>query len=299
MEKNGTTIVIVIISALLLIGVFLFMSNDSVEEINWQEHYINQSKDPYGTYVVSELLKEYYPKKDITYLSKSVYKSIPLHQKDTSNYIFIGGDLYLSENDIDSLLVFVSEGNNAFISSKKFPDNLITKLFPNPCEGWSGHYEYKDTMVKMNLYHPNLTREKSFTYKSPVKDTTQLLSYYGWHGINSAYYCDTSVASISNLGYMEEKNGDNNINFIDVSYGEGHIFLHTCPAVFTNYYLLNEDAVSYAEKALSHLNSGDIYWDEFSKLPSMDSEDPNNPRAESPLKFILSKPSLKYAWYLT
>jgi hypothetical protein len=62
------------------------------------------------------------------------------------------------------------------------------------------------------------------------------------------------------------------------------------PVAFTNYNLLKEDRYRYTENVLSYIPKGNIYW--YTKGQN------NENISESPLRYILSQPALKWAWYL-
>src|SRR5690606_3172074 len=102
-------------------------------------------------------------------------------------------------------------------------------------------------------------------------------------------FCD-STRSITPLGYQE----DGGVNFIRIAAGNGNLYLHSNPLVFTNYFLTNEENVAYASAVFSHLRGKGIVWDEYSKIPFAG----NNNAYNSPLYYILQQPSLKYAWWL-
>ena len=91
-------------------------------------------------------------------------------------------------------------------------------------------------------------------------------------------------------------------NFIKIPYGKGNLYVHCNPVVFSNYCLTNSKRTDYAAKVFSHLSAGDIYWDKKSRI----SRDEVNKRnfqnqkfsKESPLQYILTQPSLRWAWFL-
>ena len=91
------------------------------------------------------------------------------------------------------------------------------------------------------------------------------------------------------LGFQLFKNKEY-VNYINVSYGEGNFFLHSQPYAFTNYHMLKENHADYVSKAFSYLDNETIFWDSSSsvKLNEID----------SPLRYILSKPTLRAAWRL-
>ena len=70
--------------------------------------------------------------------------------------------------------------------------------------------------------------------------------------------------------------------------------------------MVKEDGRDYAQRALSHLNDGPVYWDEFSRVPEQMARRQNESfrgsqqrrlQEESPLQYILEQPPLAWAWY--
>jgi hypothetical protein len=76
--------------------------------------------------------------------------------------------------------------------------------------------------------------------------------------------------------------------------GKGTLYLHSQPMLFSNYFLSTEEGLDYFEKVFSYLPDQISYWDAISKIPFA-----NNPEdRRSPLVYVLSQPSLAWAWYL-
>ncbi|MBK8554663.1 MAG: hypothetical protein IPL65_02300 [Lewinellaceae bacterium] len=95
---------------------------------------------------------------------------------------------------------------------------------------------------------------------------------------------------------------DSLINFAWFPYGSGQFLLHTTPVAFSNFNLLRPDGRLYAEKVLSYLPKGDVYWDSYSRVPENVSRQRNRSSVslpdEHPLTYILQQPALAWAWYL-
>jgi hypothetical protein len=81
------------------------------------------------------------------------------------------------------------------------------------------------------------------------------------------------------------------VNFLRIPFGQGVIFLHTAPMMFTNYSLLQFDNLHYVENALSYvpMEAYKVYWDEYYKIGAGESE--------SPLRVFLTHRNLSWAWY--
>jgi hypothetical protein len=83
--------------------------------------------------------------------------------------------------------------------------------------------------------------------------------------------------------------GSQRADFIRLRYGKGYIYFHTNPYAFTNYYMLNPRGSEYVAKCLGYLAPGAVVWDESYKKAEG--------HAESPLSYILSVESLRWAYY--
>ena len=62
---------------------------------SWYETYELQDKEPYGAMVMYQMLKTYFPDKELTVLDKPLHESLVNEGKQNSNYIFIGENMFL------------------------------------------------------------------------------------------------------------------------------------------------------------------------------------------------------------
>src|SRR5690349_798786 len=114
--KNSSRLIFIGAGLLLLIAVvMLVMMNRS--HFNWNETYEVDSKEPYGTWIMGEQLRNYHPEKKFVILNTSCTKSLPKENNNpASSYIFIGRQMSNDTNEINAIFSFVSKGNVAFIS---------------------------------------------------------------------------------------------------------------------------------------------------------------------------------------
>jgi len=262
---------------------------------NWNELYRHDDDKPkpYSNEVILKLLKGYFPENELEVVDeKRIAEALPVDTTDeaaVSNYVLIGENMFLDSADAKQLLDFVEHGNTAFIASKRMPYQLSEKLYARSCDTLE-EARYEETYEEC-FTHPKLKRDTAYTYQYVYKNKP---ANYDWHRWIEPDLCDSSAAFIR-LGYMEPEAA----NFVKIPYGEGEFLFHSNPIVFTNYHLLDEDAVAYASSVFSHLQEGDIYWDEKTKDYRFDFPGRDNERfMESPLSYILSQQSLKWAWYL-
>jgi hypothetical protein len=275
-------------AVLLLFLLLYYFSGNGKANYSWVEHYKPGSKDPYGTYLVRNLLEDYYPNDSFQVVKDSLGARL-----DSGNFVYVGNDFWLDSASINELLDFVAAGNRAFIASPYMPHGLLDSI-----AGFECVYEYNehlnstlsDTMVSLNFQHPSLFDTAGYPLKFLfLRQPKQ----YTWNYLPSEYLCDSQTV-FARLGLLN----DEQVNFVRASYGDGEFYLHTTPLAFTNLHLVEKRGVEYASKAFSHLKPGPIYWDERTFDPFKDMAGGGSGPQKSPLKYILSQPPLAWAWYV-
>ena len=102
----------------LVVLVFVVYLNRS--RYNWYETYEQNSKDPYGAHVISELLKTYHGKNSWKVLDKPFADTLKRFSPyRNANYVFIGSWPRYDSLELNALISFVGQGHTAFISSTR------------------------------------------------------------------------------------------------------------------------------------------------------------------------------------
>lgn len=192
---------------------------------------------------------------------------------DEEYYGYTGSLLSISEvyniddQSTEELLRFAANGNSVFIFSQDFSKKLQDSLkFTTNSE-----MQIKDSTITW-LANPRFGNKK---YTLNI-------------GASNTYFKKIDTLTTTVLGYHKNKN-KTVVNFIKIPYRKGFFYLNTQPAFFTNYHLLKNNNYQYVEKALSYLPKGQLYW--LVKTP-YDEE------SNSLMRYVLSQPALKWAWYL-
>jgi hypothetical protein len=270
------TLYIVLIGLVVLLLVVLDATKPKT--IDWTPNYSIRQKTPYGLYIFDkEALKLFKGEKLYTF-SKTPYEYFDENYDYESKTYKISGSFIAIEDrnsiDVESaeeLLYFAEHGNTVLLSMKEFPAKLMDTLQVKP----RVNAFFKDS-IKMYLSN------------APTKQ------YWYNEGAGTTFFDSLSKSKATALGYQIAKDSTGKLvpfaNFIKVPFGKGTILLHSQPAAFTNFHLLKGSHYQYTEALLSQLPKGNIYWGQ-GKLSSGNISD-------SPLRYILSKPALKAAFWL-
>lgn len=287
---NGKRIGIGLLVTGLLVWL-LFQFREAPSVLNWKENYQARSKDPYGTYLLYELLKKEKSQSGFVTLEERTGFILP-DSLAAAAYLFVGQFFEPDSQQLETLLDFVYAGNQAFISTTRFPDVFMQQLVSQQCGAayWGGHGLIIDTVGFLSVMD---RRQTAYTFRQE-KGT----SNYYWSYFSRESKCD-SLAVFEELGYLNEIFP----NYIRIAYGRGEWLLHTTPLALSNYFLVRDSCLNYAEKTLAFIHPGKLYWDEWTRFQESQGRQPtagNNPTdyTISPIRYILNHPPLAWAWYL-
>lgn len=295
------------IAVVAILGLFIWLGQRNKDLHDWSLSYEPKSREPYGTAVVYDLLRGYLPTQKLEDLKERTAKSLPTDGSATSaNYIFFGDGFLPDTTDTDKLLLFVHNGGRAFIATNAVPNYLLERVAVTVCDTTDSEDDFYHAFrtdfadsANLNFKHPQFIENQPFKYNRFYKNDKQPTS---WAYIDTldAYdaSCTEGADKLTPIGTL---NGEM-LNFARINYGKGAVFLHTTPLAFANITLLDSSKLRYAGKAFSHLQDGIIYWDNKSRTSSdvVQKMNGSNPKIDkdSPLKFILAQPSLRWAWFL-
>ncbi|MFY0713179.1 DUF4350 domain-containing protein [Seonamhaeicola sp. NFXS20] len=260
---------------ILLFVVVIIIDFSKPKPINWTPTYNELHKRPYGTFILYDQLENLFPNSEIKNIKVTPYEYFDgFYSWEDSLYNTSGTymliDNYAEVDDVSAqeILDYASHGNDIFISSNYPPSKILDSL----------------SIDIKNQYNFKGKAELSFTNPILKKDSITIEK-----GLSNYYFAELDSSRTTVLGY-QKFDTINRINYIKIQHGLGNLFLHLQPIVFTNYHLLKKDNKKYASAVLSYLNDETIHFDSPNKV------DANLSR--SPLRFILSKPALRNAWWL-
>lgn len=287
MNRKTLNTILIILGVLGAVALIFFILDDD-ESYSWHESYQSKSEEPYGTALMQRLLKEVHSDGEFTVREKGALSKLlekDDYRKD-SKYVFVGESIYLSTDDKQALLNFIAEGNTAFLALKDIPD-FIPDLYAAECGNLMTLDDHRTTIASMNFYHETFHEKYGYNYSYRVVDKD---IPYGWDVFSHLLFCD-STRNLTPLGYIDKSK----VNFLRISHGEGYVYLHSNPIVFTNFFMVQKHKMEYASAVFSHIEGKNVIWEELGKLPVFG--DQGN-EFNSPLYYIMQQPSLKYAWWL-
>lgn len=265
----------------LFVLVLLFAGAIAIEfskprPIDWNKTYNETHKIPYGTYIFYNELEHLFPTSRVQSIQVSPYEYFDdYYDYEDGSYLTTGTYMYIDELmtvdqfSAQELLDFASQGNDIFISSSYLPELLMDSLKLKTTNDFSFR-------GSADLYFAN----PQFRRDSISID----------RGLNNIYFSEVDSVSTTVLGYQRFLI-DERINFVKVKYKLGSFYIHLQPIVFTNYNLLKKSNKKYTAAVVSYLSDDTIYFDSRDKS--------RDALSNSPLRFIFSKPALKWAWILS
>jgi len=280
LESNKQNILYGILGgvAVVLIGLMIYFNSDGLDKYHWRQTYDTDEKQPYDTYIIYNLIKNSTEPEDFIN-SKSSFKHFQWDSTEVLNYIFIGEQAYYSEDDRKTLLGFVKNGNNVFIS-QEYMDNL---LYDQAMGRDSSNLYLEDEYD--NQFTGCIGMEDCYTFKfnDGLSDTAK--TYWPY------FYGLPHNDSIEYLGRVDGKE----VNFYRTKHGKGYFYFHSNPLLLTNYYLTDSINWNYANKLFAFLPGDKYYWDKHAYLNISELGDE---AFQNPLKHILSNKSFQWAWYV-
>lgn len=288
------------LGVVVLVILSVWIIRNGRERFSWRETYKIDSQEPYDLYAAYQLMQAYAPDGGFHSLEDSLAGMLPIDAGQPGNYLFIGEGLYMRPQDRDELLAFVDAGNTAFLSARELPYDLMFYLYFDECDNvpWNGLSVLQDSVVSLNFKQFSRRQDQDFSFKFIEKFAAKNTH---WTYFPDKYLCEIETG-LEPIGTLN----DTSTNLVRIPYGEGYFYLHTQPRAFTNYHLVRPSGKAYAQLALSYLNDGPIYWDEYSRVPERMARNQNNQyrnqpqqrlQSQNPLQYILEQPPLAWAWY--
>lgn len=259
---------------ILVLGLLVFFEAQQKEPVNWNPSYASTDKIPLGTLVLYKELERNF---SVQPIDIPPYEFL-LSEPKQGSYLLINNQLNFDDAELEKLLEWVTRGNTAFFAAESFSPNLLDTLELDisvevPDSGIS-------SKPMFNLSDPAFKAEEAYLYN-------QETYHFTFAKVDSTRH---SVIGVSQLYNDELEITNPQENFLEVPFGEGSIFLHSSPQVFTNAFILDNENNSYIERVLAYLpQQSQLYWDAYYKA--------GKSFHTSPLNILLNTRTLKWAYY--
>lgn len=247
---------------LVLFGLLAIFTPSETKKTNWIESYQTNGKKPYDLYIFDQ---------ELDYLSDGVsYELTHLDELDMTNdeakntaLIIIGKVNYFPESVREATKKFVAQGGTVF-GSIRSEDYLVEEVIP------SSESIHKKPIALSVLPHK---AHQSIAFKDILSLHQEL------------------PKAVKPLGYVHYEN-KKYVNYVQFQPKNalGSYYIHTDPKVFTNYALLNEPNYFYVKQLLFPLKDKEI----LVYNPQKNYEN----ISDSPMRYILSQPALRQAWFI-
>lgn len=259
MNKTFKTYAVIFIIVMIILAL---LEVNKKETVNWQKNFDIHEKSPFGLFVFSNEAKNLF-KNNLKTIEQSPYEYYSKQPKEAHNILVIENDI--DEGSWKKILDQVAKGSDAMIMVSRMPKAVSDTI---------GYYDSEISFEEENVL--------KFTEKKYQNDFVILDKFPSGRGFSFI------KPGVEVLGKTVEKKNTDQANFIKVKFGKGNIYVHTEPLFLTNYYLLKSGNTKYAQDVFSYLQDRETVW--FVKS--------NAKESRFFMKFVLSNPALKYAWWL-
>lgn len=260
----------------IIAGLF-YMEYSRPTPINWTPTFSKADKVPYGGELLYKVLPHLFEAQALTPNRVTFYER---HRDGTlddfSALIMINNELSFTEDEGEVLADWVKAGGTLFVAStaiNNFGDSLFAAPKKSSLTPWAPRVTTGlDSSDRHQFANPILQKEGGFIFRN---------------GSNEHYFSNLLKEKHTVLAYDSDKLA----NFIKIEMGQGAIYWHANPLLFTNYNLMLHDNYEYLARAFSYIDKDEIVlWDEYYKVGRVG--------ADTKLRVILTRPSLAWAWFI-
>jgi len=297
------------------VGIIFYVVNRT-KSYEWDVNLREDSYQPYDLGFFRDVLSKTF-KDDFELIKKSAQFDLAA-DSGYGTMVYVEDGIKLSEDHIEKLLGFIERGNTAFFSSDIIPENLIeeitgvdfevtySEIIAPKQESKTNSFSFANSQIDVsnsdkddeeshNLYLVDSVAQVKFldqdtinyTFKFIQKDS---LEEFTWHGLDNVIFNDYNTEEdFTPISVLN----DSLIYYFSMNYGEGALYVHLNPILFSNIYFKETSGFNYANRILEDFNEGHVYYNQhYSPLTSG-----NSGNSTSPLTFILKHKSLKWTFY--
>jgi hypothetical protein len=239
------------------------------QRFNWFITLYQKDKNPFGAYVFKTLIDHSWLG-PVQTSNKTIYE---LGDLDASSLVVLCEDFSMSSSEQETFLNLVEHGKTALISAHHmdsvFTDTLGVRL----------------NSLSFNFYIDQIWGADSTGLRFMKKPWDNGAIYWLPKQMLSQHFVSFDSARTEVIAI----NTDGNPVLLRIAHGKGIILLSSTPLMFSNFAILNSQNEAYIAGLMSCLPTGSLHWTEYYQLGRME--------ATTPLRYILSEPALKWAFF--
>jgi hypothetical protein len=276
MKKNSTTIYFLVgIGIILLIALIYGLASQGEKEFSWRESYSNENKQPFGTFVLYELLNEIFTGDSIQIIEHAFFQEMVYDSLERTNYLFINSYFGADEADLDEMIRFAREGNYIFIAARGYSDIMEEKLgFTTQNISLSDQDSFR-----IDLKKPDDTES---TYHFPTRYMRTSFQFEGNRRVDILATTESGEAK-----------------FIRIKIGKGGFYLSSDPIAMTNYFMVHPQNHGYISGMLSYLpKEYTVFWDEYYKEGTFRRRTNPNYQPESAWSYLMRQEPLRWGFWV-
>ncbi len=247
---------------------------------DWTLSFERDDARPHGAQILFEQLPQLFPDATLEAIQYAPYRLLRDPTLQNTTYLLITDAIEFDPALTEVFLEFIARGNTAFLAAHRFEGSLADSLLLDEAIDFgllaalltnSPDAEADDELT-IQLTNPALQGD------APSFNLAGRIEHAHFTRLDSAR---TTVLGTNSLG---------DVNYVQLPYGAGHIYLHALPVAFTNVHVLDTPNEAYAARALSALPvPATLLWDGHHK--------PLRQALRTPLRYVLQTPGLRGVWY--
>lgn len=247
------------------------------KQLNWTSTYHVNHSIPFGAKATHDLIKDLFDDEALTSSYKTIYELVN-EENLTENLLVVADGISLDDNDVNALLEHVDNGATVLLSARGFGGPITDTL------GFSVAVKDPTLAYDFKAIQEALSGEALETVSLKFGDRSE----YGF----------STIATMSYFGRVDEEklevlavNEGNEPVLVRHKKLEGSLLVSTMPLAFSNYFVLNEETTRFTSSLLSLFPKDEaIMHNEYYQLGRLE--------AQTPLRVLLSNPSLKWAFFI-
>jgi hypothetical protein len=274
MGKDWKYIAYLVLLAVIFVSVFLSQE----KQYDWKVTLAHEDKNPYGTFVLNELLPSAFGQGvETNYRTFYEFKD---SLRQFENVVILSTNFGPGNEDVKAMLDYVDKGGVIFVSTNHLGGLLADTL---------------GLLTSDNYFDGNFSQNQNdsafIQMANPRLDTAR--RYYFKSGSIASYFSKADSARKNSRpaeATVIAKNSAQKPVAIKINRGKGFFIFNSTPLIFTNIYLLDKENNLLISSLLSYLPEKKIHRSEYYQLGRME--------AATPIRFILQNESLRWAYYI-